>query len=58
MLARNNRSWKTPTLGEAYAHFTGRPMERAHNALADVDACIDVYLGIRQAEAYQAAATA
>lgn len=38
---------KNPTLTEAYEHFTGKPMEGAHNALADVDACIEVYFGIQ-----------
>lgn len=38
---------KSANLGEAYQHFTGRPLENAHSAMADVQACIAVYFAIR-----------
>lgn len=38
---------KTPNLGEAYRHFTGRALENAHSAMADVQACRDVYFAIQ-----------
>lgn len=38
---------KPPKLVEAYAHFFGRPFENAHNALADVQACRDVFFALR-----------
>ena len=38
---------KTPNLGEAYRHFTGRDLENAHSAMADVQACRDVYFAIQ-----------
>lgn len=38
---------KTPTLGEAYEHFTGEPLENAHDALVDVEACLKVYWAIQ-----------
>lgn len=37
---------KPPKLSEAYAHFTGRFLYGAHDALVDVDACMAVYEGI------------
>jgi DNA polymerase-3 subunit epsilon len=40
---------KTCTLGEAYAHFTGKTLEGAHNAKVDVMACKAVYYGIKAA---------
>ena len=39
--------YKTPNLGEAYKHFTGRQLENAHTALADVQACMAVYFAIQ-----------
>jgi DNA polymerase-3 subunit epsilon len=41
---------KTPNLGEAYRHFTGRQLENAHTALADVQACIEVFFAIQDLE--------
>ncbi|MBU0601095.1 MAG: 3'-5' exonuclease [Gammaproteobacteria bacterium] len=37
---------KTPNLGEAYRHLFGRDFEGAHNALADVSACRDIYFAM------------
>lgn len=34
---------KSANLGEAYAHFMGKPLEGAHSAMVDVRACIDVF---------------
>lgn len=38
---------KTPNLGEAYRHFFGRDFDGAHNALADVSACRDIYFAMQ-----------
>lgn len=34
---------KSANLGEAYAHFMGKPLEGAHSAIVDVHACMDVF---------------
>ena len=41
---------KTPNLGEAYKHFTGRDIENAHSALPDVHGCMAVWFGIQDME--------
>lgn len=48
MLAAGRRHYKTPNLGEAYRHFTGRDLEGAHSAIVDVLACLEVYRAIKQ----------
>lgn len=50
--------FKSANLGEAHLHFTGRPLEDAHSALADVDGCITVYWAIKDQLANPAAAPA
>lgn len=47
---KTNFKRKTPNLGEAYRHFTGRELENAHSAMADVVACRDVYFAIKDFE--------
>jgi DNA polymerase-3 subunit epsilon len=42
---------KTPNLGEAFRHFKGRDFENAHSAMADVQACRDVYFAITDRQA-------
>jgi DNA polymerase-3 subunit epsilon len=39
---------KPPKLSEAYKHFTGKDMVNAHNALADVKACMTVYFELQK----------
>lgn len=48
MLAAGRSHYKTANLSEAYQHFMGKPMENAHNAMADVEACMAVYFAIRE----------
>lgn len=50
MLRAGRRHHKTPNLSEAYLFFTGRTLENAHSALADVQACAAVYRAIRQGQ--------
>lgn len=47
MRAAGRHHQKSANLGEAYEHFTGRPLENAHTAMADVQACIAVYFAIQ-----------
>ena len=47
MLASGRRGNKAPTLAEAYEHFTGKSLERPHDAMGDLIACKAVYFGIQ-----------
>jgi len=47
MIAANRRHFKKPNLSEAYKHFTGKELVGAHNAMVDVNACMEVFWGIR-----------
>ena len=38
MKAKNMNGYKKPNMGEAYRHFTGKELENAHTAIADVNA--------------------
>jgi len=55
MLAAGRKHAKSPNLGEAYQHFTGRQLEGAHNAAVDLAATKAVYYGIKRALAGKAA---
>jgi DNA polymerase-3 subunit epsilon len=58
MIAARRTHYKTPNLGEAYKHFTGRTLEGAHSAMVDVQACIEVFFGIDEAQRLDAARAA
>lgn len=47
---------KSANLGEAYEFFTGKKLENAHSALADVDACMAVFFAVRDGQRERAAA--
>lgn len=47
MIAAGRNHYKTANLGEAVQFFTGKPLENAHSAMADVRGCMDVYFAIR-----------
>jgi len=45
--------FKPANLRESYRHFFGNDFENAHNAMADVNACIAVYFAIKDMEKKQ-----
>lgn len=47
MRAANRHHFKSANLGEAFRHFTGRELEHAHSAMADVQGCMAVYFAIQ-----------
>lgn len=56
MIAAKRNHAKSPNLGEAYQFFMGKPLEGAHRAMTDVEACLDVYFGIQDYRAAHPAA--
>ena len=55
MRAAGRNHFKSASLGEAYRHFTGRELQNAHSAMADVQGCMEVYFAIKGAPAQEAA---
>lgn len=51
MLAYDMKGYKNPSLKEAYHHFFSRDFEGAHDAMADVRACRDVFFALQKAKA-------
>lgn len=51
MVAARMPGPKSANLSEAYLHFTGKPLENAHSAMADTLACMAVWWAIRDRQA-------
>jgi DNA polymerase-3 subunit epsilon len=56
MRAAGRNHFKSANLGEAYRFFFGEDFDGAHNALADVQACMRVYFAIQDRAAQAPAA--
>lgn len=41
------KKFKKPKLVEAYQHIIGKPMDGAHNAMADVRGCMEIYWAMK-----------
>lgn len=54
MLKAGITGYKKPTLTETYRHFFGRDFEGAHDAMADVRACRDVFFKLMDLDAVTA----
>lgn len=53
MKAKNMKGPKKANMGEAYEFFTGQPLLDAHTAIADVNACMEVYWAIKDRDKSQ-----
>lgn len=51
MVAAGMDKFKSPNLQEAYRHFFGRDFDGAHDAMADVRACKEVFFALKQMKA-------
>jgi DNA polymerase III subunit epsilon len=52
MRAKGRNHFKSANLGEAYQHFTGNELVGAHDAMTDVQACMQVYFAIKYGTAH------
>ena len=50
MKAAGRHHFKSANLGESVLHFTGKPLENAHSAMADVQGCMAVYFAVQDLE--------
>lgn len=50
MMASGRKDFKTPNLQEAHIHFIGKPFEGAHDAMADVRACRDIFFAMMKGQ--------
>lgn len=51
-----NEAEPRPRIGEAYRHFTGQQLDKAHRAIVDVQACMAIFFAMQDAPAAKAAA--
>ena len=48
MMKAGRKTFKTPNLTEAYTHFFGRGFNKAHDAMADVNATLEIFFKLKE----------
>lgn len=50
---KRDAPYKVPNLTQTFMHFYGKPFEGAHDAMADIRACRDVFMTLMEQGYYE-----